>query len=76
MLGLHLNLPKMVVVSLWSQGLGQSRRRLLQCLPAWKDLVVDYLAKYLRYWLGPDAGNRSWNDLLRKNGEKAAVGPA
>ena len=64
--GLHLNLAKCVVMPLDEGELDTFRQRLDTTIPAWKDMQVTRHGKYLGFVIGPDKGNRSWQEPTLK----------
>ena len=64
--GLHLNFRKCIIMPLDEGGLDDFRTRLQQQLPAWKDMQVSRCGKYLGFYVGPDKGDRSWEEPTEK----------
>ena len=64
--GLHLNLKKCVIMPLDEGDLDTFRGRLHLQLPAWKDMEISHSGKYLGFYVGPDKGNKSWEDPTDK----------
>ena len=53
--GLHLNLPKTVLIPLWPSTPQRVKRMLCDDFPMWRDVCVSYFARYLGFLVGPDA---------------------
>ena len=64
--GLHLNLPKTVVIPLWPANFPEVRSVIANNIPAWADVSVDVCGVYLGFATGPGKGNRSWDKPLSK----------
>ena len=71
--GLHLNLPKTVVIPLWNEPLERVRLSMAQSLPAWSDVEVSDASRYLGFMTGPGKGTRSWQKAIDKYKQRAAL---
>lgn len=73
--GLKLRTDKCVVaplsVNTSARALCRVRRRIVQAVPAWRDLRVESSAVYLGIELGPRAGERVWRTAVSKWTERA-----
>ena len=57
--GLYLNMPKTVIVPLWSSPLEKIREDITRRSPCWSSVAVAGSAKYLGFVEGPDKGDKS-----------------
>ena len=64
--GLHLNLAKCVVMPLDEGELNTFRQRLDTTIPAWKPMQIARHGKYLGFVIGPEKGDRSWQEPTLK----------
>ena len=64
---LHLNLSKTIVIPLFPQpNLSTVREKLTVLIPSWSAVQYEYSARYLGFTLGPEAGDKSWTDPVKK----------
>ena len=71
---LKLNINKTIFIPLWPGFSSQGLRRLItEVCPAWRDIGIDTCAKYLGFFIGPGAGERSWDKPLQKYGLRFAL---
>lgn len=71
--GLHLNIPKTNVVPLFMTDLTVLAQEIGSHAPSWNGIGLDYKAKYLGFYLGPEAADSSWTKPLEKFRERVAV---
>ena len=64
--GLHLNMPKCVLVPLWRTHISQLFKSLCDDFPALSRMQIAYAAKYLGVWLGPESRGMTWDGAMRK----------
>ena len=64
--GLHLNLGKCVIIPLDEGTLDTFQKRLDAKIPGWKKMQVAHHGKYLGFMVGPDKGDKSWQEPTRK----------
>ena len=64
---LQLNIKKTVLVPLWPMSSETNLRQLIiELCPLWRDISIGNSAKYLGFFIGPGAGERSWDKPLQK----------
>ncbi|CAK0811733.1 unnamed protein product [Prorocentrum cordatum] len=64
---LALNIKKTVFIPLWRfQSESNVRALIREVAPQWRDILISLRGKYLGYWVGPGAGNMSWDKPLEK----------
>ena len=51
---------KCVIVPLWTRDLLRARTVVMECLPYWSDFAVALAAKYLGFYIGPEAHTSEW----------------
>ena len=64
--GLHLNMPKTVLVPLWRFNSSSFRIHLADSLPEWSATMVATWGKYLGYIIGPGKGSSTWTGSIAK----------
>jgi len=68
---LRIRHDKCVVVPLWTLDLFRARALVLEMVPFWGDFLVDLAAKYLGYYIGPEAHLREWAGATGKFMDRA-----
>ena len=69
---LTLNLNKTVVMPLFPlPNLSEAKDILIQTIPSWSEAQFSYCAKYLGFILGPEAGDKSWQEAVTKFQKRA-----
>ena len=71
--GLYLNIPKTVIVPLWSSPLEEIREDITRRSPCWSIVAVAGSAKYLGFVEGPDEGDKSWDGPCLKYTKRATL---
>ena len=72
--GMALNIKKTVLIPLWPiTSLDNVRRLVREICPPWKDVVIDTCAKYLGFYIGPGAVDKSWGKPLQKYNQRVAL---
>ena len=71
--GLALNLPKCVVIPLWQVDYEILARDLHQRFPYWASVAIQGYGKYLGFFVGPSAEERTWAAPLRKYQDTARL---
>ena len=70
---LMLNIKKTIFILLWPGFSAVGLRRLLiEVCPAWRDIGIESSTKYPGFYLGPGAGERSWDKPLDKYVRRAS----
>ena len=64
--GLHLNLPKTVLVPLWPTTPDALRRTLRDDHPFLASIAIAFAAKYLGVWVGPEGAPQAWQEGVAK----------
>jgi hypothetical protein len=64
--GLHLGLPKTLVVPLWPDDVVDIAAKIATTAPEWTEVKVAYHGKYLGFMEGPLKGSLSWTAPLAK----------
>ena len=70
--GLHLNLPKTVLIPLFHTDTAALTEQMAQACPGWAGVRVAFHAKYLGFYLGPGRGHHAYADPLRIYSERAS----
>ena len=70
--GLHLNLPKTVLVPLWFCSTSSVLRLLRDEYPELSKVEIAFAAKYLGIWIGPEAHLHQWDAALSKYRDRCA----
>jgi hypothetical protein len=73
---LIVNPGKTVVIPLWDSGCFESRRWLMDCLPAWATFKVLLCGRFLGYVIGPDAASSRWDLTLDKYWQRGMLARA
>ena len=69
---LDLNVKKTVFIPLWpTTSLSNVRKLLRELCPRWRDIAVDWCAKYLGFSIGPGSVTKSWQKPLAKYQQRA-----
>ena len=63
---LRLNLPKTVIIPLWSTSTHGLRTFLNSDRPEWKNVAISFASKYLGYLVGPDSYLHNWDAAVTK----------
>ena len=72
--GLSLNIAKTVFIPLWeTSSFANVRRLILEVCPPWRDICIDNCGKYLGFFIGPGAGQRSWAKSIQKYEQRAQL---
>ena len=71
--GLHLNIPKCVLIPLWQVDGGLLNRDIARLFPQWASLKIDDKGTYLGFVIGPGAKTDSWSKPLRKYMDSAKL---
>jgi len=65
--GLHVNMPKTVIIPLWASSLDSIRRTLIaDSMPEWSQVALSYVGVYLGFAVGPKREGTLWNSALTK----------
>ena len=67
---LNLRPAKCVMIPLWKCQAASLSRLLVEQLTVWRGFNIASAGKYLGVWVGPDAGNKSWNHCAAKYGSR------
>ena len=70
---LRLNLPKTVLIPLWPAVPRQLKRALYDDFPAWANVGISFSAKYLGFYLGPEAGSQGWEQAIGKYSKRCEL---
>ena len=68
--GLVLNIPKTVIIPLWPGDLEAIRVKVAELVPSWQNVAVAWWATYLGIAKGPKKDDHSWDNALKKFGER------
>ena len=71
--GLKLHHGKSVIVPLFKTLIDEFRENVHSCAPSWADFSIQFRAKYLGFYLGPDRADVSWEKPFKKFLERAKV---
>ena len=71
--GLHLNIPKCVLIPLWRADGGFLNRDIARMFPQWASVRIDDKGTYLGFVIGPGAKMESWVQPLRKYMDSAKL---
>ena len=65
--GLQLNIDKTVFIPLWPMACERHLKNLItELCPSWRNIKVADMGKYLGFWIGPGAGDSSWEKAGKK----------
>jgi hypothetical protein len=73
--GLHLNIPKTVVIPLWPTAPEIVQTRMLEMLPGWSNVDVASWSTYLGFATGPGKGSHSCDKPLLKYVDRLGTWP-
>ena len=68
---MRLNISKTVVIPLFHADLSTLKTTVASQCPGWGGLQFKYAAPYLGFYLGPERGEKAWEEPLRKASSRA-----
>ena len=72
--GLALNIKKTVFIPLWpASSLSNVATLIKEACPRWKDVGVEWCAKYLGFFIGPGARDKSWEKPIHKYNQRVEL---
>ena len=71
--GLKLNMKKSIIIPLCSKGIEWCTTKMNTMTTLWKDMPLQYHAKYLGFMLGPQKNELSWKKTLLKFKSRALM---
>ena len=71
--GMHLNIPKCMLIPLWLDSVGNAANQMTTWVPDWASFKVSFWGKYLGYAIGPEKKAHMWQAALAKVVDRARL---